>query len=438
MKLNKPENQNYCATVVMIQNIIPLDGCDNVVATRIMGNQVIISKYVSVGDIGLFFPVETELSKEYLSANNLYRKSELNIDNTQKGYFDENGRIKCIKFRGHNSEGLFMPLKSLSFTLGISVDNYSGILNEHDEFDKINNIHICQKYIPKYNRTQGFNSKDKKSKQPKVSKIVDNQFRFHNDTSQLYKNLHCINPSDLIHISYKIHGTSGISAKILCNRNLSLIERIAKNVFKLNIKSTQYDYVNSSRKVLKNDDFNPNPAGYYNEDIWSIVDKELRQFLVDGMTLYYEIVGFLPSGSGIQGVFDYGCEAKQHKIFIYRITITNISGKVFEFSAKQVQDWCKKNGLVAVPQLYYGFAKDIFSVGSDLQIDAWRMLFLSQIKYLYNEHDCYICNNIVPEEGCVIRIEGIEFEAYKCKSTRFLEYETKQLDKGIVDIETEN
>ena len=437
MKLQKPQNQNYCATVVRIQNIITLENCDNVVATRIMGNQVIISKDVLVGDMGLFFPVETELGKEYLSANNLYRKAELNCDNTQKGYFEENGRIKCVKFRGHNSEGLFMPLKSLAFTLGVSVDNYSGIFTERDEFDKINNIQICQKYIPKQTKVQGIPN-SKKSKQPKVSKIIDNQFRFHDDTSQIYKNLHKFNPNDLIHISYKIHGTSGISAKILCNRKLNFIERLAKSVFKLNINSTQYDYVNSSRRVLKNDDLNPNPKGFYNEDIWSIADKDLRPFLLDGMTLYYEIAGFLPSGSGIQGVFDYGCEPKQHKIFIYRITMTNVSGKVFEFSAKQVQDWCKTNGLIAVPELYYGLAKNIMSFDNFTSIDIWRENFLSQLKYLYNEHDCNLCNNIVPEEGCVVRIEQLGLEAYKCKSTRFLEFETKQFDKGNIDIETEN
>lgn len=436
MKLQKPQNQNYCATIVKIQNIIPLEGCDNVVATRIMGNQVIISKDVNVGDIGMFFPVETQLSNEYLYANNLYRKSEMNADQTQKGYFEENGRIKCIKFRGHNSEGLFMPLKSLAFTLGVSDDNYSGIFAERDEFDKVNNIQICQKYTPKQTKVQG-TPNGKQPKQPKVSKIVDNQFRFHDDTSQLYKNLHKINPDDIIHISYKIHGTSGISAKILCNKKLGMIEKIAKNVLKLNINSTQYDFVNSSRKVLKNDDFNPNPAGYYDEDIWSIADKELRPFLVDGMTLYYEIAGFLPSGSGIQGVFDYGCEPKQHKIFIYRITMTNISGKVFEFSAKQVQDWCKTNGLVAVPQLWYGRANTLVH-DDGLTADEWRDLFLSHLKYVHNDHDCFMCNNVVPEEGCVIRIEGLELEAYKCKSTRFLEFETKQLDKGTVDIETEN
>ena len=68
----------------------------------------------------------------------------------------------------------------------------------------------------------------------------------------------------------------------------------------------------------------------------------------------------------------------------------------------------------------------------------WEEEFLNELKSKYNEKDCYICKNKVPEEGCVVRIEGNEFEAYKQKSTRFYELETKMLDKGEVDIEEEN
>ena len=42
MTLKTPININYCATVVVIKNIIPLDGCDNIVSTTILGNSVIV------------------------------------------------------------------------------------------------------------------------------------------------------------------------------------------------------------------------------------------------------------------------------------------------------------------------------------------------------------------------------------------------------------
>ena len=183
-----------------------------------------------------------------------------------------------------------------------------------------------------------------------------------------------------------------------------------------------------------------NAQHFYNEDIWGIAHNELKDFLQKGMTFYYEIVGFLPNGGAIQKDYDYGCEPTKHAIYIYRITSTNVDGKVIEFSAKQVQDFCKKNGLNAVPELYYGTVKR-FCFSNNFKKSNnpdCTDVFLNVIKKEYNEKDCYMCSNKVPEEGCVIRIEGLEFEAYKQKSERFYQRETKLLDKGESNIEDEN
>ena len=424
MKIIKPKNENYSAIVVEIKTLIPLEKCDNVQGAIIMGNQVIVSKDVKIGDVGLYFPLECQLSKEYLSNNNLYNKPELNIDNTKKGYFDENGRIRCQRFRGHKSEGLFMPLESLqSFgVLELEINTY---------FDEINGFPICSKYIVKQNRTPGQpGNKKTKSTKKYESKLIENQFRFHDDTAMLYRNLHKITPESLIHISYKMHGTSGISSYILCKKKLNWIEKILSKL-NVNIKTEVYDYIYSSRKIIKNEELNPNAQHYYNEDIWGIAHNEVKDFLSKGMTFYYEIVGFLPNGGAIQKDYDYGCKPREHKIYIYRITQTNVDGKVFEFSAKQVQDFCKKNGLNTVPELYYGYAGDFYDYNSPEEL-------LQIIKEQFNEKDCYICKNKVPEEGCVIRIDGLEFEAYKQKSERFYARETILLDKGESNIEDEN
>jgi len=452
MKIKELKNQNYAAIVVEIKTLVPLEKCDNVCGAIIMGNQVVVSKDVKVGDIGLYFPLECALSKEYLSNNNLYRKPELNTDPNQKGYFEENGRIRCVKFKGHKSEGLFMPILSLAFI------NSNEKININDCFDELNGTPICSKYVVKSNRTPG-QPGNKKTRDTKKyeSKLVENQFRFHQDTSMLYRNLHMIKPNDLISITYKLHGTSGISSYILCKKNITKKEKIGAflhniytNIVTLGkgrfiITDTEYDYIYSSRKVIKNEKLNPNAQHFYNEDIWGIAHNELKDFLQKGMTFYYEIVGFLPNGGSIQKNYDYGCEPTKHAVYIYRITLTNVDGKVIEFSAKQVQDFCKKNGLNAVPELYYGYAKDFtngiepFIIKDDetnLEYNSiWGDLFLNQVKKKYNEKDCYICSNKTPEEGAVVRIEGLEIEAYKVKSNAFYELETKQLDKGEVNIE---
>ena len=434
MKLNKPKNNNYCATIVEIAATVKLPNCDNVQHAIVLGNHVVVDNSVKKGDMGIYFPIETQLSKEYLSANNLYRKSELNLDTTQKGYFEENGRVKCVKFRGNKSEGFFMPLESLVFTISDLTDALTSIeWKPGIEFDEINGIEICRKYVPKYVKTPGSGTGKSKDKKLRESKIIDGQFRFHQDTNMLYKNLHQIYPETLISITYKMHGTSGISSKILCKKPLKIVEKAAKFVG-LNIVDIQYDFINASRKVIKNSDLNPKGKHYYNEDIWGLADQIIRPFLQDGMIIYYEIVGFLKSGGYIQKDYDYGQLSGTFGIYIYRITYTNSSGKVFEFSAKQIQDWCRNNDLKAVPELFYGRASEIFS-DNRLSIDTWRDRLLEKLKELYTEKQCFMCRNDVPEEGFVLRIEGLDFEAYKCKSEAFYLRETKLLDKGEFDIE---
>ena len=307
MKLTTPKNSNYCATVVKIKTIVQLKNCDNVQAAVIMGNQVIIDKSININDVGLYFPIECRLSEEYLKANNLYRKPELNSDVSKKGYFEENGRVRCVKFRDNKSEGIFMPLSSLN-----SIESLNLNLNEfnvNDIFDEINGIPICQKYIVINNRTPSKSSGgSKKNKKAIKSKIIENQFRFHDDTSMLFRNLHRFNENSLIHISYKIHGTSAIASKLLCKKPLKWYEKALKMIG-LNIVDTHYDYVYASRKVIKNEDMN---SGFYACDIWKNGFDELKDFLEDGMTIYYEIAGFLPNGAYIQPGYDYGHSLIDH------------------------------------------------------------------------------------------------------------------------------
>lgn len=429
MKFEKTKS-DYCATVVVIDKLVVLENCDNVKHAIIMGNNVVVGKDTKEGDIGLFFPVETQLSPKYLSYNNLYRKEELNQDNAKKGYFEINGRIRCVKFRGNKSEGLFMPIESMS-NLGFDTEDFK----EGDSFDKIDNVEICNKYIIKIKNQHGLGGKGKKARKPIESKIIDDQFRFHTDTSQLYRNLHHINPDDIIQLSYKLHGTSGISSKILCKKKINWFEKALK-FLGVNIVDKEYDNIYSSRKVIKNHELNPNANHYYEIDIWGLANTKIEQYLSTGMTMYYEIVGYTPEGGMIQAGYDYGCEIKTFEIYIYRITHTSNDGSVIEYTSQQVKEFCAFKGLNSVPELFYGKANELFS-DNRLTIRNWREGFLNELKTRFNDKNCYMCANNIPEEGVVLRKDSLEFEAWKCKSAKFYEWETKQLDKGVVDIETE-
>lgn len=440
MKLKTPINENYAATVVTIKNLIVLENCANVVHVSIFGNLVVVGKDTYVGEKGLFLPIETKLSDDFLHNNNLYRDNTKNKNIDEKGYFEDNGRIRCVKFRGHKSEGLFIPLGSLLFSAE-TTDVAS--LKEGDTFDEINGFKICEKYIPASNRTQSTKGSQNSNKKiaKKVSRLVAGQFRFHQDTSMLGKNIWRIKPDSIISISNKLHGSSFISSRILCKKKLNWFNSLLKKVG-VPIIDTYYDSVWSSRKVIKNDDLNKDYGHFYGEDIWADVSRDLEPFIKDGMTIYGEIVGFTRSGKPIQGGYDYGYDPLgqfnlPYGIYIYRITYTTVLGQVFEFSAKQVQDYCKEYGLKAVPEFFYGRASTLLSPGV-LTEEQWQAELLDKLLTAYNmEKDCDICKNKVPAEGFVLRIEGPIYDAYKLKSFRFRERETKELDKGTVDIETE-
>lgn len=427
MKINKPKNENYAATVVEIKNIIPIVGSDNIVHTNIFGNLVIVGKDTLVGTKGIYFPAETKLSADFLKYNNLYRKPELNTDNTKKGYFEENGRIRAVKLRGNTSMGLFMPISCVEYVADVNE------LNIGDTFDEINDVSICEKYIPKNQYSKGERNKNM-GKVKRVSILVDKQFRLHYDTSHFGKNIHLFNLETLVSITRKLHGTSVVISKVLINKNISVWQKFLK-LLGADINTTEYGNVYASRKVVKNEFAmkDKTNAHFYKEDIWKLANDEIKDFLSDGMTVYGEIVGYLPSGGGIQGKYDYDCNPGEHKLYIYRITYTNPSGDVFEFSAKQVQEWCRKNAVNAVPEVFYGKIKEVLP-DIDYKTDNWRDSYLVELRNKYLEKDCEICKNKLPDEGIVIRDE-VSGEAFKYKSFAFLEKETKDLDAGVVDIE---
>ncbi len=105
---------------------------------------------------------------------------------------------------------------------------------------------------------------------------------------------------------------------------------------------------------------------------------------------------------------------------------------------KKPLEFCNSRGLEHVRHLFYGYAGDLFGQTVNSVDENWQTKFLELLKQDFvNDSMCPFNNLEVPAEGVVLRRESAqEFEAYKCKSTRFLEFETKQLDKGVADIET--
>lgn len=418
-------SENYTASVVKINDVSPIEGADRIVKTFINGNPIIISKEIKVGDVVVYITAGSQLSETLCRENNLYESSELNKDNSKRGFIDKKRRVKSVKLRGEISNGLTLPLDS--FPIGLNVG---------DEFTTIDGIDFVNKYIvPSNIQLEGGNKSKKKLK--RISRIIENQFNFHIDTSHLIKNLHQISPNSEIEISFKTHGASNIVSNQLVRKNLSWIEKILKK-FGVNVVDTEYDFIFASRKVIKNSELiSENQNSYYKEDIWSLVGQEVKHLIPKGYTLYGEIVGYTPSGTMIQKNYDYGCKKGEHKFIIYRITYTNIDGVVRELSANHIKEFCDERGLLFSEYLIFsGRANEFYSFEEGMSPRDWQEGFYQKLVDNYTEKDCPFSVNKVPEEGVVVRVDsGKGYKAFKLKSQRFILGEMKEQDKGEFNIE---
>jgi RNA ligase (TIGR02306 family) len=424
---SKDFNPNYLAKVVEIKNLRPHSNADRLQVAIVDFQEVIIDISTKIGDICVFFPLECQINADFLQETNSYASQLLNKDTNIKGYFDKNGRVRATKLRGEKSQGYLVPVKTIEEFFNCELlDKVS------QEFDTIGNVLICKKYkLP----VKGMNTNDKVGKKPKISRLIDGQVRLHIDTEQLERNAHKVNLDDDITITYKLHGTSGWVSHVLVKKELNLIEKILKK-FGVRIIDTEYDFIYGSRKVVKNSNMRKTNNNFYDCNVWLLIKEELKEFVPKNYTIYYEALEFTPSGSAIQKNYDYGCKQGEKKVFVYRITVTNPCGMVIDLSSLQVKEFCDRAGLNYVPLLYRGRARDLVS---NPDAENWREEFISELRKRWTEKDCYICQNKVPEEGIVLRKEGLfGFEAYKLKSFRFLQHETEMLDNGEVDIESVN
>lgn len=418
-------NSNYAAKIVTVNNLTPHPNAHSLMIFKIDGNEVITSKDTKIDDTVVYFPVLSVINKEYLSQNNAFRDSTLNEDKEAKGFFDSNGVVKPTRLRGIKSNGFIMPIKTLEqFSSDFKMK--PDFLNI--EFDTIGNTCLVKKYIVPV-RSKGVNKGGKPA--VKKSKLIENQFRFHTDTSQLGKSLFKFDLDTQITITYKLHGTSAVFSNVLCKKPLSLTERVLK-WFGSNIVSTEYSNIYSSRKVIKNENME-SKNHFYSEDIWGKANNRIKELLLKGESIYAEIVGYVGDGM-IQSNYDYGCKSGEFEIYVYRITHTNADGKVIELAYEAIRDRAEELGVKVVPLLYKGAVRNYlgeFDANTDFQ-----QTFLNKVREEFSSDvDCYMCKNKVPQEGCCVRIEKYVPETFKSKSFKFLEQEFKDITDSKSNIE---
>jgi len=422
---------SYSAYVTKIKNVKKHSNADKLNVGECFGNQVIVSLETLEGTMGVYFPTDGQLGVEYCEINNLVRKKD-EAGNEVGGYLEPNKRhIRAIRLRKEMSDGLFMPLESLSTFTDISK------LKDGDIVTVLNGIEICRKYVPARKHSQKAPGTGKKSVK-KEKKIKYPIFSEHIDTSQLMYNLHQFKPGDVCYMTLKVHGSSG-------RTQLSLKEEkkpnnVVKRLFGKGRTTTSrsWECVSGTRRVVLED----YDGGYYGNNTFRLkYHNELAGKLQKGETVYYEIVGYQSEGRPIMGtvsnkktqdkefikkygeetVYSYGCEDGESDIYIYRMSMTNEDGFEIDYPWDLVRLRAEQMRIKTVPEL----DRFIYTTQEDL---------LARVNEHVDGEDPIGQTHI--REGVVVRVEGKErFKAFKHKGFLFKLLEGIVKDAGVVDEE---
>lgn len=440
----------HCGYVTTLNNVRKHPNADKLVLATCFVNTVCVNKDLyHEGEIGVYFPVDLQLSMEFCQKNGLLAVYENGI-NISGGYMDPAKRnVKAIKLRGEQSDGLFLPLKCLEYT-GVDMDS----LNIGDTITTVNGHEICRKYIPRGKHHATATGGAGKRAKRKAKRSIAPVFYEHIDTEQLAYNLHMFKPGDLIEITRKLHGTSGRTShtKVFQGMKRTIWDKLFRRD---GTPIYDWGYVSGTRRTVL-DTFD---GGFYGSNEFR---KQYHDFfegkLLKGETVYYEIVGFTHDGGSIMGVcdnkklkdkefvkkygektvFSYGCSPNgkklthgydeygpyslevscpQSDIYVYRMTMTNEDGEVVEYTPDQMRHRCMYMGVKTVPLHWYGFIPENPGSKEDDTISAGEWV-LNKAEQFYDGEEPIDPTHI--REGVVVRvINRPTFTAYKHKNFQF-------------------
>lgn len=411
----------YCAYITTIKNIRKHSNADRLQCVEVFGQNVIVDLSYKEGQKVVFFPADGQLSAEYAEENNLVRVKDENGVNVG-GYMDPDKRnVTAIKLRGEKSEGLILPVETLSKYTDITK------LREGDQVTVLGGHEICRKYIPRTNRRNRQVDTNRKGGKRKGKRKLEELYPFfkeHKDTAQLAYNMHAFKPGDTVYITRKMHGTSARTAKTVKIENKKSFVRTLLHMKPK--ESREISVVSGSRRVVLNDV--KKSDGYYSDNSFRRKYHELlKNRIPEGMEIFYEIVGWvnestpiMPSVSnkkvkdkeftkkfGDSTVFSYGCAPGESEMYVYRMTMTSPDGTVIELPWETVKIWCDRLGVKHVPEL----EKFMFTTQEDLRERVDKYITGMPADEIGKTHIA---------EGIVARIDNREsFTAYKDKCFEF-------------------
>lgn len=437
----------HCGFVVEVQNLRPHTNADRLQIATFFRQDVCVGLDTKVGDIGVFFPCDTQLSLDFCLNNKLLRV--LPDGTAGPGYMDPDKRnVKAIRLRGEKSSGVYLPISCLEYT-GINVND----LKPGEHITTVNGVEVCKKYIPNRKGATSAGGAGSRVKR-RAKRSVAPTFFEHKDTEQLAYNAHEFKPGDEIEISLKIHGTSQRTAYVPVLQHdayetKSLLKGfllkhmpqkfVDKYAEKWGEPIYEYDYISGTRRTVM-DTFE---GGFYGSNEFR---EQYHEFfkgkLWKGETVYYEVAGFTHTGQPIMATvsnagvndkefvkmygknttFSYGCEPdglpeKRSHMWVYRMTMTNPDGEVVEYTPDFMRYRCEQMFVDTVPVLWSGRIPEHPASKEDDTISAGDWV-LNKAELFYDGPDLIDPRHV--REGVVVRIiNSPYFKAFKHKNHNF-------------------
>lgn len=409
--------------IAKISAVEEIPGADKIHVAIVLGEKVVVAKEWGVDHIGVFFPVDVQLSEEYCRENNLFRDATKNKDNTKKGFFESNRRVRAQPFLGVKSEGYFAAFESIAYT-GVKVGGGWPQFTQGYEFDELNGHKICQKYFSeqtKVAKVSGAAKQAKKNYAPLFEKHVDSeQFKHYAEK---------IPAGALLHFHSKKHGTSFRVAKTKVSVDLPWWKLLMNKVHPI-FPDWKWGNVVGTRNIVLQD---ATKVGFHGSEQYRFdVLAQLAPHLENGVQIFGEIVGYV-NGKPIMPnhdmsklrdkrytdkygktiTYSYGCKEHEFKWHIYRVAHLLEDGSLFDLSQKQLEKWCAQRNLPHTLEVHD-------SIIYDGDVEKLREL----VEEL-TERPEVLCEDYTDptmiSEGIIIRIEdgGITPRFMKSKSYAF-------------------
>ncbi len=419
------------AIIARITNVRKHPNADRLTLATVLGNQVVVALNNQEGELGVFFPCDLQLSEEFTNENDLVER-KLPDGSRAGGFFDHKRRVKVKKFRGEKSDGFWIPIQSLAWTR----ENLEA-LTEGTTFTELNGYPICEKYITKATRIAGGGNGVHSRRRGETK-----WFPKHKDTKQFRYYADTIPAGTIITLSEKLHGTSQRKGHVLDVVELSRWKQYI-NRFRAIFPTQEWTTLNGTRNVILEKTTGPGFYGTndFREDVASSICPR------KGEMIYFEVVGFLPTGTPIMPApgldkklqAEFGCTNMLYKYgslpgtctaYVYRITQISEEGYERDLSQYQMAARCWELGLKMVPIIQGPFVHDG-------DAEKLRELVEWHTEKGAGQGRSYLDHSHI-SEGVVLRCEMIGGETVFYKNKSFLFRDLEGLikdDEKTVDME---